>query len=153
MAEWLTHSATVSLVEYENTGSNPVTYHRSDCCGHGCQAQKSYWKFKLELRIEYSCYLRFLFLMKLVFFQITQVWVLFFKSFNRVQSTQDEMARFIKENELKLTQVELFSFLFFLREYLPWSSRSWLLIHFSAVFMHKWNKGIYFFISHFSYSC
>ena len=39
----------------------------------------------------------------------------YFKSFNRVQSTQDEKARFIKGNELKLTQVELFSFL--VREY------------------------------------
>ena len=37
--------------------------------------------------------------------------------FNRVQSTQDEKARFIKGNELKLTHVELFSFLFFLREH------------------------------------
>ena len=35
--------------------------------------------------------------------------------FNRLQSTQDEKARFIKRNELKLTQVELFSFLFFKR--------------------------------------
>ena len=35
--------------------------------------------------------------------------------FNRVQSTQDEKARFIKGNELKLTQVELFSFLFLKR--------------------------------------
>ena len=37
--------------------------------------------------------------------------------FNRVQSTRDEKARFIKVIELKLTQVELFSFLF-LREYI-----------------------------------
>ena len=48
--------------------------------------------------------------------QITQIWVHYFKSFNRLQSTQDEKARFIKGNELKLTQVNLFSFLF-LREY------------------------------------
>ena len=50
-----------------------------------------------------------------MFIQITQVWVHYFKSFNRVQSSQDEKARFIKGNELKLTQVELFSFLFFKR--------------------------------------
>ena len=48
-----------------------------------------------------------------MFIEITQVWALYFKLFNRVQSSQDEKARFIKENELKLTQVELFSFLFF----------------------------------------
>ena len=54
--------------------------------------------------------------MKIVFIQITKVLVLYFKSFYRVQKTQDEKARFIKGNELKLTQVELFSFLFFKRE-------------------------------------
>ena len=32
---------------------------------------------------------------------------------NRVQSTQDEKARLIKGNDLKLAQVGLFSFLFF----------------------------------------
>ena len=37
----------------------------------------------------------------------------YFKSFNGVQSTQDEKVRFIKGNELKLSEVELFSFLFF----------------------------------------
>ena len=52
-----------------------------------------------------------------MFIQITQISAHYFKLFNRVQSTQDEKARFIKGNELKLTQVELFSFLF-LREYL-----------------------------------
>ena len=51
------------------------------------------------------------------FTEITQVWEHYFKLNNRVQSTQDEKARFIKGNELKLTQVELFSFFFFLREY------------------------------------
>ena len=50
-----------------------------------------------------------------MFIQITQVWVHYFKLFNRVQSTQDEKARFIKGNELKLTQIELFSFFFFKR--------------------------------------
>ena len=53
--------------------------------------------------------------MKHVFIQITQVRAHYLKLFNRVQSTQDEKARFINGNELKLTQVELFSFLF-LRE-------------------------------------
>ena len=51
--------------------------------------------------------------MTLVFIQITQVWVHYFKSLNRVQSTQDEKARLIKGDELKLTQTELFSLLFF----------------------------------------
>ena len=55
--------------------------------------------------------------MKHIFIQITQVWPHYFKLFNRVQSTQDEKARFIKGNELKWTQGELFSFLFFKREY------------------------------------
>ena len=53
--------------------------------------------------------------MKFVFIQITQVSAYYLKLLNRVQSTQDEKARFIKGNELKLSQVELFSFLF-LRE-------------------------------------
>ena len=53
--------------------------------------------------------------MKLEFIQITQVREHYLKSFNRVQSTQDEKARFIKGNEFKWTQVELFSILFFKR--------------------------------------
>ena len=36
-----------------------------------------------------------------------------FKLFNQVKSTQDEKGRFIKGNELKLTQAELLSFFFF----------------------------------------
>ena len=36
----------------------------------------------------------------------------YFKSLNRVKSTQDETVRFAKENELKLTQVELLSIFF-----------------------------------------
>ena len=50
-----------------------------------------------------------------MFIQITQVRVHYFKSFNREQSTQDKKARFIKGNELKLSQAELFSFFFFKR--------------------------------------
>ena len=46
--------------------------------------------------------------MKHVFIQITQVRAHYFKLFNQVKSTQDEKERFIKGNELKLTQVELF---------------------------------------------
>ena len=53
--------------------------------------------------------------MKLVFIKITQFLVHYFKWLNRVQSTQDEKMRFIQGSELKLTQVELFSFVF-LRE-------------------------------------
>ena len=45
-----------------------------------------------------------------MFIQITEVWAHYFKLFNRVQSTQDEKERFVKGNELKVTQVELFSF-------------------------------------------
>ena len=37
-----------------------------------------------------------------MFIQITQVWAHYFKLFNRVQSIQDEKARFIKGNGLKL---------------------------------------------------
>ena len=51
--------------------------------------------------------------MKVMFIQITQIWVHYFKSFYKVEKSQDEKTRFIKGNELKLTQVELFSFLFF----------------------------------------
>ena len=47
--------------------------------------------------------------------QITQVRVHYFKSFSRVKTTQDEKVRFIKGDEVKLTQDELLSFLF-LRE-------------------------------------
>ena len=36
-----------------------------------------------------------------------------FKSFNQVMSTQNVKMCFIKGNELKLTQVELFLFIFF----------------------------------------
>ena len=46
------------------------------------------------------------------FIQVTQGCVHHFKSFSRIQSTQDEKARFIKGNELKLTQLELLSFFF-----------------------------------------
>ena len=52
-----------------------------------------------------------------MFIQITQVWAHYFKLFDRVESAQDEKAGFIKINELKLTQVELFSFLLLKREY------------------------------------
>ena len=38
-----------------------------------------------------------------------------FKSLSGVKSTQDEKVRFIKGNELYLTQSELFSILFFQR--------------------------------------
>ena len=37
----------------------------------------------------------------------------FFKSFSREKSTQDEIVYFIKENELKVTQVELLLFFIF----------------------------------------
>ena len=39
----------------------------------------------------------------------------FLKFFCREKSTQDEKARFIKGNDLDLTQAELFSFFFFKR--------------------------------------
>ena len=52
---------------------------------------------------------RFIF-MRVEFAPITQVWIHFFKCFNRKKSTQDEKVGFIKENELKLSQVELLSF-------------------------------------------
>ena len=54
-------------------------------------------------------------LMSLYIALITQVSVHCFSLFSRVKSTQDETVSFIKGNELKLTQVELLSFLFFKR--------------------------------------
>ena len=48
--------------------------------------------------------------MGIEFTQITQVSVHYFKSFSGVKSTQDEKVRFIEGNELKLTQVVIFSF-------------------------------------------
>ena len=62
---------------------------------------KSNWIFVIALPI---------FLIRFEFIQITLVWVCYFKSLSRVKSIQDEMARFIKGNELYLTQDELFSF-------------------------------------------
>ena len=53
--------------------------------------------------------------MKDVFIQIIQVWAHYFKLFNRVQSTQDEKARFIKGNKLKLSYFRSF----ILREHIP----------------------------------
>ena len=53
--------------------------------------------------------------MGLEFIQITQVSVHYLKSFGRVKSTQDEKMRFIKRNELKLTQVESLSFFFLMK--------------------------------------
>ena len=50
--------------------------------------------------------------MRFGFAQITQVRVYFFKSFSREKSTQDERVRFIKGNQLKVTQVKLLSFFF-----------------------------------------
>ena len=41
------------------------------------------------------------------FAQITQSLVHYFKSFSQIKSTQEEEVRFIKRNELKLTQVHL----------------------------------------------
>ena len=96
-------------------GSNPVLHSRSLWTWMSSKAQKSHCKFKLKLRLKLCRYFIIIIfhLMKLVFIQITQVWIHHFKSFNWVQSTQDEKASFIKGNQLKLTQVELFSFLFF----------------------------------------
>ena len=44
----------------------------------------------------------FFFFKKYVFIQKTQIWAHYFKLFNRVQTTEDEKAHFIKGNELKL---------------------------------------------------
>ena len=65
MAEWLTHWATVSLLEDGNTSSKTVLFHSSDRCGHGCQAQESNYIFKLILRIE-----RFFFILGFFFSEI-----------------------------------------------------------------------------------
>ena len=48
--------------------------------------------------------------MKCEFTQISHVGVHHFKPFNRIKSTQDEKAYFIKRNGLKLNQVQLLSF-------------------------------------------
>ena len=55
------------------------------------------------------------FFKRLEFTQTIQVWEHYFKSFSRVKSTQDGKMRFIKRNELKLVQVDLFSFFLFKR--------------------------------------
>ena len=55
-------------------------------------------------------------LIRFEFTHITQVWVYYFKLFSRENSTQDQKVRFIKGNQLKITQVELLSS-FILRVY------------------------------------
>ena len=92
--------------------SNPVQYCRSLWTW---MSQKSYCKCQLKLRLKHSrfIYLVFFFLIKHLFNQITQVWAHYFKLLNRVQSTQDEKARFIKGNEFKLSYFHSF----FLREH------------------------------------
>ena len=115
VAEWLKQSASGSMLQMEVRVRLPCCC--SSSCGAEFQAQNScctFYKFKRKLRL--SQFLLFwYFFMRLEFIQRTQDWVHCFKSFNRVKSTQDEKARFIKGNKLKLTQVELFSFLFFKR--------------------------------------
>ena len=51
--------------------------------------------------------------MRFEFIQITQIGVHYFKSFSRVKSTEDEKVHFFWGKELKLTQIELFSFFHF----------------------------------------
>ena len=51
-------------------------------------------------------------LIRFEFTHITQVWVYYFKLFSRENSTQDQKVRFIKGNEIILTQFELHSFFF-----------------------------------------
>ena len=82
VAEWLKHFAAVSLLELEERVRIP--FYIADRCGHGCQAQKFYCKFKLKLRLEHSRFIVVVFLMKHVFIQITHVWAHYFKLFNRV---------------------------------------------------------------------
>ena len=48
--------------------------------------------------------------MKFEFTDVTQVRVQYFKSFNRIKSTENKKVRFILGNQLKLIQVELYSF-------------------------------------------
>ena len=71
-----------------------------------------------------------------MFIQITRVWAYYFKFFNWVQSTQDEKARFIKGNELKLTQVELFSFLFFKTVMTSWANLNISLTNYPVVSLY-----------------
>ena len=95
LSEWLKHFAAGSLLELEKRVRIP--FYIADRCGYGCQAQKSYWKCKLKLRLEPSRFIFFFFLMKHVSIQINRVWAHYFKLFNRVQSIQDEKARLWKE--------------------------------------------------------
>ena len=126
-----------------------IPFHCSDRCEHGRQAQKSYSKFKLKLRIERSHVFRFFILMKLVFIQITQAWEHYFKSFNRVQSIQNEKARFIKGNELKLS----FFHPFFLREYVYTYFFSLIILNFSfdklQIHYRSSSGRVYFYIEYY----
>ena len=67
--------------------------------------------------------------MRFEFIQITHISVQHFKSFSRVKSTLDEKVRFIKWNELKVTQVELLSVFIFKSEHIP-----------KVIFSHKCTK-------------
>ena len=51
--------------------------------------------------------------MRLELTNITQILLHYFKSFTREKSTKDAKVLFYQGNELKLTQVYLFSFLYF----------------------------------------
>ena len=126
MAEWQTHFTSVCL---SRVGAR---FRFQSCvssrCGHESQARKFYCKFfqfKLKLRLAHTPD-NFAFFMVLEFIQINQVWVHYFKSFIREKSTQDKNVRFIKGNELKLTQVELLSFFFF-------SESTYCLLFFSLI--------------------
>ena len=93
-------------------GSNPVLHLKSlwtwMSSTHRSLIVKSNWNYASKTLVSLV-----FFLMKHVFIHITQVWAHYFKLFNPVQSTQDEKATFIKENELKLS----YFYSFFLREY------------------------------------
>ena len=53
-------------------------------------------------------------MLRFAFTQVTQVQVHIFKTCSREKSSEDERVRFVKRNELKVTQVEILSFFIFM---------------------------------------
>ena len=95
-----------AAVFFRRTGSNPVLHRRS--LWTWMSSTEVQFEIQTETTFRAFSFHWFFFFMKHVFIQITQVWAHYFNLFNRVQSTQDEKARFIKGNEQKLSYFHSF---------------------------------------------
>ena len=95
-------------------------YYNANRCGHERQAPKScckFNKFKLKLLLTVLFPVILISFYETLFFSSNGNLSSYFKLFSRVKSSRDENVRFIKGNELNLTQVESFSFFHFKSAY------------------------------------